>query len=354
MKKLYLLLLATLFAVSISAQQQLAVLDHNDTLTVYYGADALNSANTAAVNGDIITLTGGTYNTPNEISKAITIRGAGMYADTANGTLPTIVTGTVRVTFNGTASSHTSLEGIRFSGDLVAGKGQTTWYTYNISHLSVSKCYINSLYVHDAYNKQYFLVNSTFIDCIIYNMDYRTNYPWYACYGTIKTTDFINCVILNMQNSDVTGLYNSLTNCVAKMPPSDVANFTINNSILFYNTGTPSSSSNVFNSIGINTSGNNTYFDTTITNGQNLHNYSSLTDIFQDFNGSYSYGFTTFRLNPSISNLTGSDGTQIGIYGGPAPFEPSVRNVLIGKLNVGRRTNAQGKLEVNVDIIEAQ
>ena len=82
MKKiLFLSMVATLILASKSFAQQnalVAVLTHEGTNTTFHGAGALAEANEAAVDGDVITLSGGTFNEVT-ISKGITIRGAGMY-----------------------------------------------------------------------------------------------------------------------------------------------------------------------------------------------------------------------------------------------------------------------------------
>ena len=84
MKKALLLCLTLLAATFVFAQQQLATLNHNDSISVFYGASALQQAHAAAVNGDIITLSPGSFNSV-DITKAITIRGAGMFPDTVTG-----------------------------------------------------------------------------------------------------------------------------------------------------------------------------------------------------------------------------------------------------------------------------
>ncbi len=54
------------------AQNQVAILQHNDTVTAFYGADAFLQANAAAADGDTITLSSGIFNGSNcYISKAI-------------------------------------------------------------------------------------------------------------------------------------------------------------------------------------------------------------------------------------------------------------------------------------------
>lgn len=350
MKKLLFLSFAlTVVAVTI-AQQELATLDHDDTITVFYGPTALTAAYNAATNGDIITLTGGTFISPDNVNKAIAIRGAGMFPDTVAGTIPTIISGSMNIQYSGTSSSYVSLEGMQFPDELIL-KGYYGSTYVGANYLHITKCYIAYLRPDNVINSREH-ENLTFVNCILKKIRFRgsSNYT----NGRIVNSTFANCIILELEFLQQINYHNTITNCIANISPSFANYFTINNCILYTDlSAQPSSSTSIFNSIGICSNSDNTFFDTNITNGQNLHNYNSLTDVFEDFNGSYNYASTTFRLKNNLASIIlGSDGTQIGIYGGDVPFDPSVRNSMIGKLHVARRTNAEGKLEVNIDIIE--
>ena len=97
--------------------QQLATLNHNDSITVYYGMNALQQAHTSAVNGDIISLSPGIFNSV-DITKAVTIRGAGAWADT-NGNSNTIIYNETALTIPNDAAHHLTLEGLYFINDVV-------------------------------------------------------------------------------------------------------------------------------------------------------------------------------------------------------------------------------------------
>ena len=64
----------------------LATLNHEGTISTFYGAQAWKNAHEAAVNGDVVTLSSGSFLATN-ITKAITVRGAGIGID------PTVVGG---------------------------------------------------------------------------------------------------------------------------------------------------------------------------------------------------------------------------------------------------------------------
>ena len=79
MKKFIFTLLTAIIAVcNTNAQSSLvATLNHEGNISAYYGINALSEAHSAAVNGDIISLSSGSFTACN-LYKAITIRGAGM------------------------------------------------------------------------------------------------------------------------------------------------------------------------------------------------------------------------------------------------------------------------------------
>ena len=91
---LFVLLLVILGTKNALAQTQVASLQHGDDVSVYYGGNAFVEAYSVAQTGDIITLSSGTF-VPCDITKAITLRGAGCAVDTEAGTNPTLFGGTI-------------------------------------------------------------------------------------------------------------------------------------------------------------------------------------------------------------------------------------------------------------------
>ena len=92
MKRLFLFNLGFyLYCGLLCAQTSLiASLKHGDEISVYYGEKALQMAHDAAVDGDVITLSSGTFSAV-YFNKGVTIRGAGMEANPEKGTEATIV-----------------------------------------------------------------------------------------------------------------------------------------------------------------------------------------------------------------------------------------------------------------------
>lgn len=328
MKKSIILVIAIIISSQAFSQLQLATLDHEDNITVYYGSDAFIQAHNAAVAGDIITLSSGTFNAC-DITKAVSIRGAGMYRDTATGTDPTILRNDITITIENDDEHHLNIEGIYFGNNV---KYDTI---YNPQFF---KCYFESFYQPTDFSV---LMDASFINCLINSFNNTR----------AQNTKFINSVVLSILNVNIGNP--SFLNSIARLDPSSIYNVTITNSIVYYSytyhNGVNAYYS--FNSIGINTQSSIRYFDATGLTNHNLHNYYNLASVFKNFRGSFGDNITFELLDEVAATCLGNDGTQVGVYGGDVPFDPSVHNTMIGKLTVGRRTNSEGKLEVNVEIL---
>lgn len=340
MKKTFILAITLVMSMATFAQQ-LATLNHNDSITVYYGMNALQQAHASAVNGDIITLSPGIFNSVN-ITKAVTIRGAGAWADT-NGNSNTIIYNETSLTIPNDASHHLTMEGLYFMNNVVY---------ITVYNPQFYKCHLHGLnYGGNVTTMQ----NANITNCIVeyfYNYYNNNNSQWVA-----QGTQFYNSVILNI--SDVGGdSFNthgpaSFSNCILQQSPQRMTARLFQNCILYWSwqySGSPSGSgSNAFNCMYINTGYSANLFSDIA--GHVLWNKSSMSSVFKNFNGSVG-STTTFELQDSIvSNYLGMDGTQIGIYGGLHPFSPKVTSPVIKSINVAQRNNSEGKLEVNIEMV---
>lgn len=52
--------------------------------------------------------------------------------------------------------------------------------------------------------------------------------------------------------------------------------------------------------------------------------------------------------------MKGTDGTEVGIYGGSLPYDPTPTNPQITKFNVASKTTADGKLSVDIEVKSAE
>lgn len=373
----------TIFAIAMTvafcqtnAQQQLATLNHNDTIRAFYGTNALQQAHDSAVGGDIITLSSGSF-TIGEITKAITIRGAGMFYDTAARTNPTIVNGVsgiVALKIAQDSINHLCLDGLYIT-DMV--QFNTTFYNPQFIKCNIASIQCSTSYSqYDTYYYGY-MFNPVFINCIIgYWLNYvPSSSSGLQCYSSNFTASnhapgaiFSNSIILSIYSSTI----ETFNNCIIGGIPYSlwIKYKNINNCIILdasdmcQNYYFDRNAENTFNSICIRVPQNNNDTSKLFIGGENhnLRQYKSYASVFKTFrgvqslnpngNGQYVIENETFELQDSIANtFLGSDSTQIGIYGGAVPYSPSIRRPRVGRSNVALRSTADGKLSVDIEVV---
>ena len=196
MKKLFLSMAAAILSATSFAQTTLvATLSHEGNISTFFGANALKSAHGAAADGDCITLSSGQFNAV-DITKAVTIRGAGMEVDSILGTKPTIISGdfSINITDNGT--DRLMMEGIYHN--------HTITYKGTLESPMFVKCRLASItYVSSGTAGS--LKNASFVHCKIASQLYLTSNCSAFC---------TNCVIKNPYSSNGTSSNFEITNCV--------------------------------------------------------------------------------------------------------------------------------------------
>ena len=103
-----------------------ATLQRGESTTVYYGTDALKQALEDAEEGNIITLSSGTFSVPDNFNKSVKIYGAGYEDDTLTGVARTFLAG--GVTMNGLDGQHPDyfyMEGVWINGEVNINKLET-------------------------------------------------------------------------------------------------------------------------------------------------------------------------------------------------------------------------------------
>ena len=330
-----LVLMGSIGTTTVFAQSTvIASLSHEGSITTFYGAPALKQALEAAVDGDIITLSPGTFQAA-DISKSITLRGAGYELNTETHTEPTIIEG--NFTISGT--NGLTIEGIFHN---------------------------SSMY----YNSSSKTTNAKFIKCRFYDIDYSS-------YGNGGLVDaqFINCKITNSIRL-YTNCNASLINCILKnpyMPSGGNSYFNFQNCVFFglldsynwdiyrssfYNCiinvnkrkdNSLDSTNSGYNNLCINTDGYQNFFKDIITNTNNSYE-TDFTKVFKDYTGEYSDDLTFELTDEAKQKYVGSDGKELGIYGGVMPFDATPSNPQITKLNVASKSTANGKLSVDITV----
>lgn len=332
MKKLLLTLTLALFGLNaMMAQSSLvATLSHEGNVSLFYGYNAFVDAMAAADHGDVITLSSGLF-APTTITKAVTIRGAAMYDDNEKEILKTEISNgltisipnetngkslTIEYLCTGHISNYCSplaspkFNHIRFSTFTIDGdysssrmtdglftnvEGNISNYNHSSSNLSsftVVNSYLTSLSYKDH------VCQCNVINSIVKftNMSSNTNY-----------ISFKNCIFPNPVG--VLNSTNSCDHCLAIVEDSNADILT--------------------NMIGTNWTVN------------------SSSEIFT--------GEDNYVLTPTAAQTyLGTDGTQVGIWGGPMPWTTTADNPSITKCQVAPRSTADGKLSVEIEVSGVQ
>ena len=333
---LIVLLLSVVGMKNAFAQDQIATLLHGNDLTVYYGADAFIEAYTIAETGDIITLSGGTFNGC-DIDKAVTIHGAGPVYDSIMMTDPTKLVGHIHFS-GGSDTEHIIIDGVHFDN---------TIYYNNVSFAEFNHCIIYSgFYSHDNSGSAN---NLRFTNCRIwtFKFDNATNIVF------VNSVAYSNSHFNNQATEKNIIAYNSYisfwkdTSSSNNQPKCCV--FT--NCILCINDSAsiPSSSCTLNNCICI-TNGKGSLLQYAID-----YNCIEVETDGEVFISGWNTQYNPFILLDEIANsIVGTDGTQVGIYGGICPWTDRPNHMIMRRCTVGSRTTDDGHLSVDIEVVTEQ
>lgn len=314
------------------AQTQVATLQHGDEISAFYGVNALIAANEAAVDGDVITLSSGRFNST-DLIKAITIRGAGVIDDENTLNTPTYVAGDLNIGPNND-DIPLKIEGVYFENTITYGDG--------ITGIVFNKC--NIYYLHRLTGIG-LLRNTQIVNCIIQIAEIY-------CSDTTNDLNIINSVIWNANNYQINITFGAVY---------------VYNSIIHYHTG-GNIVKNVYhyNSIiGGNGALYNSYSYNCIAVGSSVfsmntgYNYncmqvSNYTDIFNSFDGTFAFDADYTLSEAIINSFQGNDGSQVGIYGGAMPYNPRPSYIVPHNTIVSGQSNVDGTLNVEIEVINEE
>lgn len=324
-KGLFLTLLSVvLFSLRVSAQSSLlATLNHEGTISTYYGASALQQAYNAATHGDVITLSSGSF-LGTDIKKAITLRGAGMQVDTVSHTEPTVITNNFTIDISDTLSHRLTIEGIYSNQTIKVG---------TLKNAMFLKCRFYEIEYSNSNSSK--MVDLNFIHCRIANL-FRL--------ATNGSAAFTNCVINNIYQSNSSPV--SLTNCYTKASPhQDNSEF---KNCIIVNTYGGTSTCTYYNNLYVANPNSN-------LNSPNNTNVKipNTDERIKFLTGDYSDDKDYVLTDAVRALIKGTDGTEVGIYGGSLPYDPTPTNPQITKFNVAAKSTADGKLSVDIEVNSA-
>lgn len=314
MKKLFILALALCGLSAANAQNDVmtAILQHGDEATSFVGMDALSQAHEAAVDGDMITLSEGSFNSIT-VTKSVSIYGAGFEKDPEAGTAVSMMKGNFTIGGPDQTLANVRLEGVYVNGQLRIGSNASS----SLEGTVITKNYVNG---------PVSILGTTTITeisrCVI-NGDINGN-------NTVATSlQVLNCWLgrfvgfnvsssVNANHCIVTSDYGGAllyTNCILAnyfTTSTAIAEGSVVRNCLCYR-GTPPSTNRII---------------------ENCYPFANFTDIFTDGDNAGYSPTRTFELKEP-ETWVGDDGTQVGINGGmgfsKVPATPTVKNL---KLNV--------------------
>lgn len=304
----------------------MATLNHEGTISTFYGTVALRQAHAAAVSGDVITLSSGTF-LSTTITKAVTIRGAGMYVTKVNDIVnePTILTGNFDIKISAEDTGRLTLEGIFHNENIYFSEGQIK-----------NALFLKSRFKYIRNNSSGKVQDLTVLNCRISEC---------ISVGSGNSAQFLNSVI-NGFNSG----YFSFNHCVINDSYNSLGsngNEYKSSIILCTNTyqNSFSSSSSAYNNLFIS---DETNILSLVPNNTNLRVPTS------DERFAYLRGYDDskdYKLTDQNRDvLKATDGGEIGIYGGSLPYSAIPTNPQITKFNVASKTTADGKLSVDIEV----
>lgn len=343
--KRVLLFMAALCVSSLTfAQVLVATLQHGDSVRAFYNRDAFVEAYNAAATGDVISLSTGNFRSCPINKDSLTIRGAG--------------------------SDHTKFDGICYFGNQTDSLVRI--HSITMEGIDMCHCDNSSATSTNGNILQHCNLDVHFVDVRFYG---------YSVSGSSKhlTGQFINCYI-DIYSPYSTNTRPMLINCFVNQLKSASASTFINCLVRSEyashrtNSTTPMnyyfSHETFMNSVIIFYGNESTslYYGYTLPStvfAQNCIGVKSGVDIFSQcsslnctmadnsiFNNMSSTAQNPYSLTDSAQAVyLGTDGTQIGLYGGPCPYSrSSLTYPIISRMNVAPHTTADGRLSVDIEV----
>lgn len=320
---LFVLLLSVVGMKNTIAQNQVAILQHNDTLSAFYGPDALSAAHTAASDGDIITLSSGNFNGCT-LSKAVTIHGAGCVDDPESHLAPTRIPGTLYIS-KSDGTSPLTMEGIWFG----------TIYRYTARNVRFIKCNINNT-TYATSNSDFYFVN-----CIIKEFSFNGN-------GLLIQNSVVRFTHYNQNDQSNMNIINNSVVCLNN--DLNIGNTRGYNCILATASNNGATNSTFYNCVEIQT-GDSNIFEGQL-NESNMQ-VTSYDEVFETFAGTVEYNESYQLKSDFASSFLGNDGTEVGIHGGLLPYDTRPSYMYIKTTNVAGQTTEDDKLSVEIELISS-
>ena len=213
------------------------------------------------------------------------------------------------------------------------------------------KCRLFEIKCSSSSTSYGYMYYANFINCVI---------AYQVYFYSSGSATFVNCYVNNLEQY-TSGSSHEFQNCVVKDSYlTYISNTVFRNCFLYATSNTTTynklpSTSHAYNCVALSATSSTNIFASQSNTTNTL--VSSFSDVFKTWTGSSLANFMAERLELTDAAKTkylGSDGTQIGIYGGSIPFDPRPSNPQITKLNVASKSTADGKLSVDIEVKAAE
>jgi len=297
-----------------------------------------DSAYKKSTTGDKIYLPKGTFNTSSTpINKTLHLIGVGINEDSSQTIGITVVDNIDLYTF----SSNSTIENIKVNGG-IRGHGLTSGDT--IINIKLRNIEINGPISHYGAIGSVIFSKMAIVNSIIRNIE-----------GILENSIISNCVMLG--NYSFGGKNNLFSNNIFFQPQTGqlyIASFSIIKNNIFQNEMVTTQNSTIQNNFG--QFFNHTYFNNIVSNHLG---FKCFNDIFISSGETpwpcyFSYSRNNnYRLKPTSGGKnSGTDGTDVGLYGGLFPWDDSGQysTPVIYHKKVGPNSTSDGKLKVEYKV----
>lgn len=289
-----------------------ATLQHGDDVTVFTTQTAFANAYAAAVDGDVITLSPGTFNATN-LTKSVNIYGSGFEENETDGTSITQINGDLSIGVTDETLSNVHIEGVFFYDYF------RNYASSPLTNITIKKCsFRNNISIQSE------ITNVTFCDCVmgtitgVYNI-MANNLLITNCHFGIITTFQPGSTVL-IDHSIVTGCTSHYQGgSISPTHALNVSQFTWKNCCFT----SQNTDYGYWQRVGRGSLLYNCLYYKYIggTDIANLHDCTLVSDnaMFSDANNANYSAERTFTLQqPTV--WIGDDDTEIGIRGGLYPW----------------------------------
>lgn len=345
MKKLFFsLVLAFMALMNVDAQDvQLATLQKADGTQVFYGADAFKEAMEAAENGNIISLGAGAYNAAN-ITKAVTVYGSGYEIATSE-----------------TEQKYST----RLVGDFYIALD-------SIDNQPVKGLYVEGIYSNNRIMVKKHLEGASFVKCRFDTFDFWKDN---SNMMTSKDIQFLHCRFAQwLEPGESQNM--SVNNCILGWlgRNQDTSTIIVNNSVIYsivktfrgvlknsiigYTNDTNNNLHHIYENYKDPVHPNSSIYNCVFEWSGALNDVTTkiesvagieTTTLFGEHGTGYNDEEMYELTDEAKTTYLGTDGKEIGIYGGANPFSPILTIPRVVKKDIAAQT-ADGKLKVNIKV----